>query len=243
MSGHSKWSQIKRKKEIKDTQKGQLFSKLSRLITLAVKESGGITDPEKNIKLRLAITKAKEYNMPKENIKRAVEKAKGMTEAMLKEVVYEVFAPGGVSLIILAATDNPNRTLSEIRKVLDLYGGKLGSSGSVLYNFEKVGMVAFEKEAFSEEQLLQLVEILKVKDIDTSESEHVLYLPFEELGHVEKKIGQNFPKPAVIDIFYRPLTTVEISDKEILGKILSLVKALEELDDVHKVYDNCSISS
>jgi len=242
MSGHSKWSQIKRKKEIKDAQKGQAFSKLSRLITLAVKEGGGITDPEKNFKLRLAINKAKEYNVPKENIQRAIEKARGMAETALKEVVYEAFAPGGVSLIILATTDNPNRTLSEIRKVLELYGGKLGSSGSVLYNFEKVGMVVFKKQILNEEQLLQLVEILKAKDIESGESDYVLYLPFEELGHAEKRIGQDFPKPTAVDIFYRPLSTVEITNKETADKISTLVKALEELEDVHKVYDNGSFS-
>lgn len=242
MSGHSKWSQIKRKKGIKDEQKGQMFSKLSRLITLAVKEGGGISDPDKNVRLRLAVAKAKESNMPKENIARAIEKAKGLGEEDLKEIVYEGFGPRGVSLIILAATDNPNRTLSQIRKVLEQTGGKLGSAGSVLYNFEKCGVVVFDKQLISENMVLQLVDKMQVKDIEEDENNFVLYIPFGELGHVEKNIDQSFPRPTMIDIFYRPLTTIDIADKEIADKILSLVETLEELDDVHKVYVNCSFS-
>jgi len=242
MSGHSKWSQIKRKKGMKDEQKGQMFSKLSRLITLAVKEGGGIVDPDKNVRLRLAVAKAKEYNMPKDNIKRAIEKAKGGEEQDLKEVVYEGFGPRGISLVILAATDSPNRTLSEVRKVLEQAGGKLGSSGSVLYNFEKCGIVVFNKQVITENMVLQLAERLNAYDIEADENNFVLYIPFEELGHVEKNIDESFPKPETIDIFYRPLNTIEIFDKEIVDKILSLINALENLDDVHKVYDNASFS-
>ncbi len=242
MSGHSKWSKIKRGKGIKDEQKGQMFSKLSRFITLAVKEGGGISDPDKNVRLRLAVMKAKEFNMPKENIARAIEKAKGSQDVDLKEIVYEGFGQGGVSLIIIAATDNPNRTLSEIRKILEQAGGKLGSAGSALYNFEKCGVVVFDKQAISENMVLQLMGKIQAQDIEEDESNFVLYVPFEELGHVEKNIDQAFPKPTTIDIFYRPLTTIDISDKEIADKILSLVETLEELDDVHKVYVNSSFS-
>lgn len=242
MSGHSKWSKIKRKKEMKDEQRGRIFSKLARMITLAVKEGGGISSPDKNIKLRLAIERAKEYNLPKENIQRAIEKAKISGQQEFKEVVYEGFGPGGVSLIILATTDNPNRTLSEIRRVLEQTGGKLGSAGSVLYNFEKCGIVVFNKQTIQENMLLQLIDKLQAKDVKDDENNFVLYIPFGELGHVEKNINQDFPRPTTIDIFYRPLTTIDIADKEIADKIFSLVETLEELDDVHKVYVNSSFS-
>jgi len=241
MSGHSKWSQIKRKKGIKDEQKGQTFSKLSRQITLAVKEGGGVLDPDKNVRLRLAVAKAKEYNMPKDNIRRAIEKAKGGVEQALKEIVYEGFGPGGISLIILAATDSPNRTLSEVRKVLEQTGGKFASSGSVLYNFEKCGIVVFDKQVITEDGVLQLAEKLDACDIEVDENNFVLYLPFGQLGHVEKNISQGFPNPETIDIFYRPLNTISIYDKKITDKILSLIDTLEALDDVHKVYANYDI--
>lgn len=184
MSGHSKWSKIKREKQAKDKQKGNIFSKLSRLITLAVIEGGGITDPENNIKLRLAIEKAKNLNLPKENIERAIEKGTGPESQELKEVVYEAFGPEGVSLIILATTDNMNRTLSEIRNVLELHGGKLGTQGSVLHLFKKSGLSTFE---------------------------------------------------------VMPYASVEISDKDVVKRVLGLVDAIENLDDVQKVFSNLKV--
>jgi YebC/PmpR family DNA-binding regulatory protein len=145
MSGHNKWSKIKRGKEAKDKVRGNTFSKLSRLITLAVLEGGGITDPNNNIKLRLAIDKAKHFNMPKENIARAVARASGPDKSQIREVIYEGFASAGVGLIIYATTDNPNRTLSEIRNILERHQGKLGTPGSVSYLFNDVAQSALIK--------------------------------------------------------------------------------------------------
>src|SRR5438132_496161 len=131
MSGHSKWSKIKRQKEVTDKVKGAAFAKLSRIITLAVIEGGGIPDPVNNVRLRLSIEKAKALNMPKENITRAIEKGAGPHKLELKEVVYEAFAPHGISVIIVATTDNSNRTFAEIRTILERNGGKMGTQGSV----------------------------------------------------------------------------------------------------------------
>lgn len=239
MSGHSKWSQIKRKKEAKDLQKGRVFSKLSRLITLAVKEGGGITDPEKNFKLRLAVEKAKEYNMPKENIQRAIDRAKGGGDQELKEVIYEAFAPGGVSLIILATTDNPNRTLSEIRQILNHYGGKLGSAGTTSFLFEKCGLAIFNKASTKEQEVLDFVEQVGALDIEENQDSFFVYLPFEKIGYAHQFLNQLKTKSLEID--YRPKSVIEIKDKETAEKVLFLVEALESQEDVQKVYANFEI--
>lgn len=136
MAGHSKWKQIKHKKAANDQQRAKIFSKLSKLITSAVVEGGGFSDPNINVKLRLAIDKAKIANMPKENIARAVEKGSGPDRLHLKEVIYEAFAPHGVALVIHATTDNSNRTVSELRSTIEKAGGKLGVQGSVSYLFQ-----------------------------------------------------------------------------------------------------------
>lgn len=135
MAGHSKWAQIKRKKGIKDQEKGTVFTKLSKLITLAVSEGASITDPDRNIKLRLALEKAKAANMPKDTIERAIQKGAGPEKDALKEVIYEGFGPEGSGFIVHATTDNSNRTSSEVRYVFDRNGGKLGVPGSLQYMF------------------------------------------------------------------------------------------------------------
>ncbi|OGK09802.1 hypothetical protein A2767_03455 [Candidatus Roizmanbacteria bacterium RIFCSPHIGHO2_01_FULL_35_10] len=184
MSGHNKWSKIKKGKEIKDKQKSSVFSKLTRIITLAVIEGGGITDPENNIKLRLAIEKAKNLNFPKDNIERAVEKGAGPNSQQLKEIIYEGFGPGGVALIILTATDNANRVLGEIRSALEIHGGKLGRQGSAVHFFKKNDWASYE--AYS---------------------------------------------------------LLEISDENTAKKLLDLIEALENLEDVHKVFTNTTPQS
>lgn len=136
MAGHSKWAQIKRKKGIKDQEKGTVFTKLSKLISLAVSEGASITDPERNIKLRLAIDKAKAQNMPKDTIERAIQKGRGLERDALKEVVYEGFGPDGTGFIVHATTDNSNRTYSEVRHAFDRNGGKIGVPGSLQYMFK-----------------------------------------------------------------------------------------------------------
>lgn len=185
MSGHSKWSKIKREKEVKDKQKANIFSKLSRLISLAVIAGGGITNPENNVKLRLAIEKAKSLNLPKDNIDRAIEKGLGPDSQKLKEVIFEAFAPGGVVLVIMVATDNMHRTLSEIRNVVESYSGKLGNQGSVMYLFKKNNLNDYE----------------------------VL-----------------------------PWAAVEISEEEVKKKVRKLVDALDNLEDVQKVFTNEKIN-
>jgi len=228
MSGHNKWSKIKRQKEAKDLIKGNVFSKVSRLLTLAVIEGGGITEPESNVKLRLAMEKAKAVGMPKDNIKRAIEKAAGPDKAQLKEIIYEGFGPGGVALIIVATTDNANRTLTEIKNLLERNEGKLGSQNSVAYLFRKCGLIVLPKKDYQEDKILDISDQIKAFDISEDEERYYLYLPFENLGRVKEWMAE---------IDFKPQTVVSLNE-ELTKKVSHLVNILEELDDVQKVFTN-----
>ncbi len=236
MSGHSKWANIKRQKQATDLVRGNVFSKLSRAITLAVLEGGGMTDPEHNVKLRLAIEKAKQANMPKDNVNRAIEKGVGPDKATLKEVVYEAFAHSGIALIILATSDNVNRTLSEIRNTLEQYGAKIASGGSITYLFRKCALIIFRKIDVDEEQVLSFAQKINAFDIDTDETHYDIYFPFENLGKLKEYIGDLRYETAEID--YKPTSTVALPAEADIKKVTVLIDALESLDDVHKVYAN-----
>jgi len=235
MAGHSKWANIKRKKEAQDRLRGNLFSKLSRIITLAVIEGGGIGDPQHNVKLRLAIEKAKEANMPKDKIQKAIERGLGPSKDQLKEVVYEAFAPGGVSLMILGSTDNPNRTLAEIRVVLEKSGGKLATQGAVSYLFEKCGLVVVDKNKIDEEKAFQLAEEIGALDIEIDGDVYLIYIPFEQVGKAKTLLNGEYLLE--LETVYRPKMKVAI-DEEKKKLIDKLVDDLEALDDIHKVFTN-----
>lgn len=228
MSGHSKWSQIKRKKGIADQKRGLIFSKLSRLITIAVKDGGGVGDPAKNVRLRLAIEQAKASNMPRENIERAIEKGKGGAGDSLKEALYEGFGPGGGSLLILATTDNSNRSHAEIKNTLEKNGGKMGNTNSVLHNFQKCGLIVLPKATYSEEQVFELGEKYSLIDLSEDDESYILYIPFEKIGEVTD---------VPVEIYYRPLITVPLAP-EATERVDRLMDVLEDLDDVTKVYTN-----
>lgn len=227
MSGHSKWANIKRQKEVKDMARGNIFSKLSRAITLAVIEGGGITDPAGNVKLRLAIEKAKQFNMPKDNIQKAIDRGAGPSKNQLKEVIYEGFGPHGIVIIIQSTTDNPNRTLSEIRNVLEKHGGKLGNQGAVSYLFQKCSSIVIEKTKASQNQVFELAEKIDGFDIEENERSFTVYFPYENLG----KAGE-------AEVDYKPTTLIKIENENKTKTILSLVEALEQLDDVQRVFTN-----
>lgn len=235
MSGHSKWANIKRKKGINDKIKANVFAKMSHLITISVLEGGGIIEPENNVKLRLAMDKAKSANMPKENIKRAIEKGFGPNKIMLKEVIYEGFGPHGIFLLILSTTDNSNRTSSEIRNMLEKNSGKLGTQGSVAYLFKKCVFVSFQKTEVNEEAVFKIGEELEAFDINEDESHFFVFFPFEHFGLLKTHL--NNIKYDLAEVDYLPTTPVVLdSDKE--KKVLDLIEALEDLDDVQRVYTN-----
>ena len=235
MSGHSKWANIKRKKGVNDKIKANVFAKMSHLITIAVIEGGGITQPENNVKLRLAIDKAKSANMPKENINRAIERGFGPNKMMLKEVVYEGFGPYGVSFLILSTTDNSNRTSSEIRNLLDKNSGKLGTQGSVSYLFKKCAFVSFQKTEIKEDVAFKLGEELEAFNIDEDESHIFVFFPFSNFGLLKTHLANIKYDMAEID--YLPLSPIAL-DSEKEGRVLAIIEALEELDDVQRVYTN-----
>src|SRR3990167_9111836 len=211
MSGHSKWSQIKRKKGLTDQKRGQIFSKMSRLITLSVKEGGGITDPEKNVKLRLAVTRAKSENMPKENIDRAISKASGGESGSVQEVLYEGFGPSGVSLVITGVTDNANRTHSEVKNLLEKNGGKIGTVGSVAYLFDKCGLIAFDKETTAEEAVFSFADKINAIDIESTGDSYIVYIPFDKLGLVPTFTSGL--EPTLVEPYYRPKSPILVPDK------------------------------
>lgn len=239
MSGHSKWANIKRKKGITDKARGIAFAKLSRIITLSVIEGGNIPDPNHNFKLRLAIDKAHALNMPKENIARAIEKGIGSEKALLREVLYEGFAPHGIALMIQATTDNPNRTVSEMKNMCEMNGGKLGSQGSVSYLFDHCGMVEFEKTTNSEDAVFAFGEALNATDIEDHESSYIVYFPFHEFGRIKEHIGSMVTITSEVD--YRPQSTITLADDSQIKSVLGLVEKLEELDDVQRVFTNLEI--
>lgn len=239
MSGHSKWANIKRQKQANDLVRGNLFSKLSRLITLAVAEGGGTTDPEHNVKLRLAVEKAHHLNMPKENIARAIEKGAGPDRGQLKEIIYEAFGPSGAAIMILVTTDNLNRTLSEIRSILERHHGKLGNQGSVSYLFNKCAVVIFKKSEVDEAKLFAFAEEIHATDIDEDDTHFSVYIPFENLGRIKDHIHDLKYETAEID--FKPLTQISITKEEDSKKIVSLVNALEEHNDIQKVFTNADI--
>jgi len=236
MSGHSKWSNIKRKKGVQDKLKGKVFSKMTRLITIAVIEGGGVINPDNNIKLRLAIDKAKQENMPKGNIERAIEKGIGPNKEMLKEVVYEAFGSHGTVLLILVTTDSSNRTLSEIRSTLERNHGKLGNYGSVSYLFKKCASIIFSKKDSKEEDILNFTEKISAFDINEDEAYYKVFFPYEQLGRVKEFTGNLIFEAPEID--YLPMAKVNLAGDEDKQKIINLIEALEELDDVHKVFTN-----
>lgn len=237
MSGHSKWANIKRKKQANDLVKGNVFAKMSHLITLAVLEGGGIIEPENNVKLRLAIEKAKFANMPKENIKRAIEKGSGPNKILLKEVIYEGFGPYGVFLLILSTTDNSNRTSSEIRNMLEKHSGKLGTPGSVSYLFKKCAFVSFIKSEANEESVFKIGEELQAFDINEDDSHFFIFFPFSNFGLLKAHL--NNIKYDLAEIDYLPTMPIKLEpDKE--EKILDIIEALEGLDDIQRVYSNLS---
>ncbi|OGK56253.1 hypothetical protein A3J15_03510 [Candidatus Roizmanbacteria bacterium RIFCSPLOWO2_02_FULL_38_10] len=235
MSGHSKWSQIKRKKGIADQKRGQIFSKLSRLITLSVKEGGGITDPANNVKLRLAIERAKAENMPHENVKRAIEKAVSSDASGLKEIIYEAFAPKGVQMIIKGLSDNPNRTHSEVKNLIERLGGKLGTPNSVAHLFKLCGVVVFDKSKNDETAIFAFADKLASFDIEEDDQDFVVYIPFEQIGAVHDNLGQL--QAENIEVFYRPEISVEL-DQAAVVVIDNIIEKLEDLEDVDKVYAN-----
>lgn len=241
MSGHSKWSTIKRQKEAADKKRGQVFSKLSRLITLSVKQGGGIADPEKNFKLRLAIDRAKEANMPKENIKRAISRATdGGGKEDLKEVFYERYGPGGVAFMVRVLTDNRNRSVAEIKNIFDRYNGSLAEPGAVSFLFEKKSFLVVEKKGEEEETMLEIID-LGVENVEKINGKIGVYAKPEDLKKVREDLEKKGFKVVEAGFSFEAKSLVFVDDSKVAKKLLDLAEELEEHEDVESVYSNFDI--
>ena len=240
MAGHSHWAQIKHKKAKVDAQRGKLFSKLIREITVATRLGG--PNPEFNPRLRTAIEQAKRANMPMETIERAIKKGSGELEGeAYEEVVYEGYAPGGVAVMVLAATDNRNRTSAEIKHTFSKHGGNLGASGCVSYLFERKGYIEVPAKDVSEEEIFEKAVEAGAEDIQTGEEIHQIYTSPEELYDVKEKLEKLGVPVEKAQITWIPVSTVAVNDPETARKVLRLIDALDDLEDVQQVIANFEI--
>lgn len=237
MSGHSHFSTIRRTKEGKDAARGKVFSRHSKAILIAVKE-GGNADPDMNSRLRFAIDQAKNDNMPKANIDRLLSRAS--ESGNIDEVVYEGFGPGGMMVIIEAATDNRNRTVQEMKNLFDKNGGNMGSPGSVSFNFDPKGLLVIQKEADSETQILGLIDA-GAEDIVEEEDVLEVYAPPDKLGEMHKSLlGAGFIITR-FELTRRPKMTEVLDDPQVAQKALSFLDNFENHEDVQKVFANIEI--
>ncbi len=237
MAGHNRWSQIKRKKAAQDAKRSHLFSKIIRDIYVAVREGG--PDPEANPRLRMVIANAKAANMPKENIERAIQKAAGGEGANLQELVYEAYAPGGVALIIECTTDNTNRTISNVRYILNKYGGSLATRGAVMHLFEQKGVFVLRVPAGidPEEFALALADYDMVEDVAVEEETVTVYVPREQFGAFQEVVEDRGYQVENASLQYIPTVTTTLpTDKA--KAALFLIQKLEEDPDVKAVHHN-----
>lgn len=241
MSGHSKWATIKRQKGAADIKRGAQFTKLANAIVIAVRQGGG-ADPESNFKLRLAIDKARSYNMPKENIERAISKAQGGSGGGdLYETLYEGFAPGGAGILIEAVSDNKQRTVSEVKNILEKNGGSLGGQGSVSYLFSRLGEIAASNTGKSSDELLDIALELDSEDYIEEDGDVIFYVNPANLSSSKKILEGKGLTVASAELVYKPISLLDISD-EAKPKLVNLIEKLEGLDDVQNVFVNSSLS-
>ncbi|MDZ7722904.1 MAG: YebC/PmpR family DNA-binding transcriptional regulator [candidate division KSB1 bacterium] len=239
MSGHSKWSTIKRKKAAKDAQKGRVFTRLIREITVAAKEGGG--DEESNPRLRTAVQDAKAANMPVSNIEKAIKKGTGeLPGVSYEEVVYEGYAPGGVALYMQTLTDNKNRTVAEIRHILSKHGGSLGESGSVGWMFTKLGVINVPADSISEDDLMMMALDAGAEDIENDPDYFIVKTDPGDLSDVKSALDENGLKYIDSKIIMEPQNTVAVEGKE-AEQVLKLMDALEDQDDMQNIYANFDI--
>jgi len=243
MSGHSKWSTIKRQKGVADQKRGQAFTRYSNAITLAVREGGGVTDPEQNFKLRIAVEKARSINMPKDNIDRAIEKGFGKSNGVndLQTVVYEGFGPGGVAVIVEAATDNKMRTTSEVKNVFDKNGGSIGIPGSVSYQFQQKGIITIKPNDKSVDDIFLISADAGATDLLQTGNDIIIYTEPNDVARVRKVLLEQGVPVESFELTREPVTTISIQEKAAAARILSFLEKIESMDDVQKVFANFDI--
>ncbi len=241
MSGHSKWSTIKRKKGAEDAKRGKIFTKIAREIMMAAKEHG--PDPESNAALRLAIEKARDNNMPKDNIQRAIQRGAGIGEdaVQMETIVYEGYGPGGVALIIDVTTDNRNRTLADLKYVLNRNNGNLANSGAVTWQFDQKGYIEVDASKASFDDVFMVAADAGADDVQQEEDVYAVYTPREELAAVANALTKAGFKVLERELIWVPQNEVELETSQAMS-VMSLIEKLEELDDVERVASNLAIT-
>ncbi|MBI1879129.1 MAG: YebC/PmpR family DNA-binding transcriptional regulator [Chloroflexi bacterium] len=239
MSGHSKWSTIKRKKGAEDAKRGKIFTRIARDITVAARRS---RDPNANPTLRMAIEKARAANMPKDNIERAIKKGTGELEGgNEEEITYEAYAPHGIPVLIKCVTDNRNRTLADIRKVFNRHGGNMAEAGAVSWMFETKGYITIERTNQDPDDVFMIAVDAGADDVDISDEWFEIYTPADELHAVSSALADNGLTISESELSQIPKNEIELSSKDTL-QVMGVIEALEELDDVDRVYSGLNIS-
>jgi YebC/PmpR family DNA-binding regulatory protein len=239
MAGHSKWANIQHRKGRQDAARSKLFSKLSKEITVAAKM--GDPDPEKNPRLRLAIKDAKSNSMPKDNIERAIKKATGGEGEAYEEIRYEGYGPNGVAVIVEAMTDNRNRTASNVRATFGKHGGNLGETGSVGFMFERKGEIVYPASVGDAEAVLEAAIEAGAEDVESSADGHVIWCADTDLNDVSTALEDQLGESETTRLVWKPLNTTEL-DLEGMQKLMRLIDALEDDDDVQRVTTNFEAS-
>jgi YebC/PmpR family DNA-binding regulatory protein len=240
MSGHSKWSTIKHKKAATDAKRGKLFTRLTREVTLAAREGGG--DASTNFGLRLAVDKAKAANMPKDSIDRAIKRGTGELKGEdLTEVMYEGYAPHGVALLVQVLTDNKNRTVADVRRVLTRQGGTLAEAGAVAWQFDRKGYIAIAPDGLDKDMVFETAVEAGADDVVFGEDLIEVYAELETFQAVRQALEDAAIQFETAELSMIPKTTMQLAEKETL-QIMGIIDALEELDDTQQVYSNLGIS-
>lgn len=236
MAGHSKWDNIKRKKQKEDAKRGKVFTKMTRLISVAARQGG--PDPAANVRLRLAIEKAKAVNVPNETIERAIRRGAGEVEGeAFEEIVYEGYGPGGVAVLLEIMTNNRNRTAADVRHLFSRHGGNLGESGCVAWMFEKKGEVRLAEGTYDEDELMLVALDAGADDVEEDEGAFTVWTDPARLTEVREALeGAGFPVESA-EVTMTPQSTVQVGEDD-ARKLLNLLEALEDLDDVQEVYAN-----
>ncbi len=240
MAGHSKWANIKRKKQAMDAKRGKLFTKLAREIQIAARLGG--PDPEANVRLRLALERARAANMPKENIERAIRRGAGLEAGgeALEEITYEAYAPHGIALMIKVTTDNRKRVVSEIRHILTKHGGSMGESGSVAWQFEQKGYIVVPTKGRDEEELFTMALEAGADDVEITDDVMEVYTTREDFAHVQQALKDMGLEIEEAELAWVPKTRMTLGPEEAL-KVMRVIELLEDLDDVQKVYSNLEV--
>ncbi len=235
MSGHSKWANIQHRKGKQDKARGNLFTKIAREITIAAKL--GDPNPDYNPRLRLAVTLAKKNSMPNDNIKKAIDRARGNEGANLEEIRYEGYAPNSVAVIVECLTDNRNRTATEVRTIFGKNGGSIGAENSVAFNFNRCGIIVYPKSKGTDEEIMELAINAGADDIESDEEYHTIITAVDKLHSVGNELNAKLGDPEKMELTFMPINTVQLTEEQ--GQSLeSFIEKMEESDDVQNVYTN-----